>query len=212
MLMELFRKNAIVILIIFHLVGLVGISLIDVKLFAALTPLNLLLSLFLVWINHRSKTNQTGLLLLFVSCFVLGYLVEVLGTKTGFPFGNYHYGPALGPQLVGVPLIIGVNWFLMVMGSGFVMKKLTGSFWLRIVGGAALMTGVDLAIEPLAPILDFWYWQDGFAPIMNYLGWFGVSVIMLWLFEKWVGEDENRVAAPSFYIMLSFFISLNLLL
>ena len=212
MLMNLFRKNAIAILIIFHLVGLVGISQIDVKLFAALTPFNLLLSLFLVWINHHSKINQTGLLLLLVSCFVLGYFVEVLGTKTGFPFGNYHYGPGLGPQLLGVPLIIGVNWFLMVLGSGFVMKKLSGSFWLRIIGGAVLMTAADLAIEPLAPILDFWYWQDGMAPVMNYLGWFGVSVIMLWLFEKWVGEDENRVASPSFYIMLSFFISLNLLL
>lgn len=206
------RKYAVAILIIFHLVGLLGITLIDRSLFATLSPLNLLLSLLLIWLSHRPAKYSNGILILFISCLILGYLVELLGTQTGFPFGNYQYGSSLGVQLFEVPVIIGVNWFLLVMGSGYIMKGLVNSRWLRITGGAVLMTLADIAIEPMAPVLDFWYWEEGFAPLMNYAGWFVVSMIMLGMFEVWISRDENRVAVPSFFIVVTFFISLNLLL
>ena len=206
------KRNALWILILFHVVGLVGIGFMEVKTFAALTPLNLLLTTMLVWISHQPKRSYSGLIILAAASMVLGYLVELLGTQTGFPFGSYTYGPSLGVQLGGVPLIIGVNWFLMLMGSGFLIRKLVKPVWARVVGGALLMTLVDLFIEPVAPLLDFWYWKDGFAPFVNYLGWFGVSVLMHIMMYSLVGRDENKLAPAALLIMLTFFISLNLLL
>lgn len=209
---DFLQRNSLGILILFHTVGLLGIVLVDLELFAALSPMNLLLTAYLVWINHRPENSWRGLQYLAGGSIILGYLAELLGTKTGFPFGNYVYGPSLGPQLAEVPVIIGVNWFLMLMGTGFVMKMFTRKAWLRVLGGAVLMTLIDVSIEPVAPLLDFWYWEDGYAPLLNYLGWFGVSLLMHIMLIVWVGKDENKLAPLSVLVMLAFFISLNLLL
>lgn len=201
---------SLLVLLIFHAVGLIGMVFYDQEYFSALTPLNLLLTLAIVFWNHRPATSWQGVVILFFASFLMGYLVELLGTQTGFPFGNYIYGKALGISVLNVPLIIGVNWFLMLIGSAFSMRLLTGSVFLRIVGGAALMTLVDLFIEPLAPVLDFWYWQEGSAPVVNYLGWFAVSILMQLMLNLTIRNDNNRIAVWSFVIMLSFFIALNL--
>lgn len=209
---DFLRKYSLGILILFHSVGLVGIGLLSLEIFAALSPLNLLLTAYLVWINHEPSDSGRGLIYVAVGSVILGYLAELLGTQTGFPFGDYSYGPSLGWQLAEVPVIIGINWFLMLMGTGFIMKRFTATAWLRVVGGALLMTLIDLAIEPVAPALDFWYWAQGQAPVMNYLGWFAVSLIMHLMLISWVGRDENKLAPAAVIIMLAFFISLNLLL
>lgn len=211
-LIDFLQRNSLGILILFHAIGLLGIWLIDVEFFAALSPMNLLLTAFLVWINHQTRDYPQGLIYVAIGSVILGYLAELLGTQTGFPFGNYAYGPALGLQLADVPVIIGVNWFLMLMGTGFIVKMFIRKPWLRVVGGALLMTLIDLTIEPVAPALDFWYWDNGSAPLINYLGWFGVSVIMHLMLVSWVGKDENKLAPASVLVMLAFFISLNLLL
>lgn len=204
------HRYGIAILLIFHAVGLVGMTLIDRESFARLTPLNLLLSLSILWLAHPRPTLK--LLYVFVGSYLLGYLAELLGTQTGFPFGDYHYGQALGPLLWEVPVIIGVNWFLMLMGSGYLARQIFRKPWLQVMGGALLMTLADLSIEPVAPLLDFWYWQEGSAPLVNYLGWFVVSVIMQLMFQKWLIGQDNPLARPYFLIVVSFFIGLNLLL
>src|SRR5205823_1545090 len=39
-----------------------------------------------------------------------GFAVEALGVTTGFPFGRYSYGPALGPRPAGVSWVIPLAW------------------------------------------------------------------------------------------------------
>ena len=50
--------------------------------------------------------------------------VELVGTKTGMLFGDYSYGKVLGPALQGVPLIIGINWFIMMYCCGTTIHAL----------------------------------------------------------------------------------------
>lgn len=183
---------------------------VNVQTFANLTPLNLLLSVFLMLVCHEGEQKPLSILLSFV--FVLGYLVELLGVHTGFPFGSYIYGSALGPRLFDIPLIIGLNWFLLVIGSGFLVTKFVLAKWLRVLLAAVLMVLVDIAIEAVAPNLNYWYWKDDVVPLMNYGGWFGVSLIMQVVFQNTVAGHTNKLAIPYLAVVAVFFILLNLAL
>ena len=45
----------------------------------------------------------------------LGYslAIEVVGVKTHWPFGTYHYSHTLGVQLFGVPLLVPFAWMML---------------------------------------------------------------------------------------------------
>ena len=42
-------------------------------------------------------------------------LTEAIGVNTGLLFGTYEYGANLGFKIFGVPLIIGVNWTVLII-------------------------------------------------------------------------------------------------
>ena len=167
---------SIVILFIFHVVGVVGLFSDYQDLFLLLTPLNLLLSLGLfVWANNDFSIQfykVTAIL------FALGFLVEVIGVSTGVLFGEYTYGATLGYKLFETPLMIGVNWILLSLASFGI-----SSFFLKkqlpiILLSSLLMVLMDVLIEPIAISLDFWTWALGDIPLQNYVMWFFVSLIM----------------------------------
>lgn len=167
---------SIVILFIFHLVGVVGLSSDYQDSFLRLTPLNLLLSLGLFfWANNDFSVQfykVTAIL------FALGFLVEVIGVSTGVLFGEYTYGATLGFKLFETPLMIGVNWILLSLASFGI-----SSFFLKkqlpiILLSSLLMVLMDVLIEPIAISLDFWTWALGDIPLQNYVMWFFVSFIM----------------------------------
>jgi uncharacterized membrane protein len=45
-------------------------------------------------------------LLFFALTFVISYIVEETGVRTGLVFGRYHYSDMLGPKLSNVPVLI----------------------------------------------------------------------------------------------------------
>lgn len=167
---------SIVILFIFHMVGVVGISSDYKDLFLGLTPLNLLLSLGLfIWANNDFSIQFYKVMAIL---FALGFLVEVIGVSTGVLFGEYTYGATLGYKLFETPLMIGVNWLLLSLASFGV-----SSFFLKkqlpiILLSTLLMVLMDVLIEPIAISLDFWTWALGDIPLQNYVMWFFVSLIM----------------------------------
>ena len=57
----------------------------------------------------------------------LAWLVEFIGSHTGFPFGRYSYTPVLQPQLGGVPLLIPLAWLMMLPPAWGVAALVTGS-------------------------------------------------------------------------------------
>jgi len=167
---------SIILLFIFHLVGVVGLSLSFRELFLALTPFNLLLSLGLyIWANDDFSADFFKLCAVL---FAIGYIVEVIGVNTGILFGEYTYGEALGFKVLNTPLIIGVNWILLSFSifsvSNFFLKKK----WPTILLASVLMVLMDVLIEPVAISLDFWSWEAVDIPLQNYVMWFIVSLIM----------------------------------
>jgi putative membrane protein len=108
--------------------------------------------------------------------------MEALGAKSGFPFGSYHYTDRLQPQLAGVPLLIPLAWFMMLVPSWAVAKLIAGKSLSRpygpalfvLVSGAAI-TAWDLFLDPLMVEWDFWRWDVGGGyfgiPWSNTAGW-----------------------------------------
>jgi len=147
-------------------------------------------------------------------CLVYGFVVEWIGVNTGWPFGAYRYGDALGPKSGGVPWSIGLNWFVVSLSARQWIPFRAGRVWQLfawVLGSSALMVFLDMWIEPLAPELDYWYWDEGRAPVRNYLGWFGASVILQLVLLKVWPPRPNQSARMVFPIQLVFFVLLNAL-
>lgn len=119
---------------------------------------------------------------------------ELLGTSTGFPFGDYSYLSGLGYKIAGlVPFTIPLSWFYMGFSS-YLIARVGLSVeqkpnWLRHIGaialGALLFTCWDFALEPAMSqtAMPFWFWQQPGAffgtPYQNYLGWFGTGALFM---------------------------------
>ncbi len=197
---------SIQLLVIMHVVGIIGLLSPLQEYFRLLTPFNLLVSAFLLWLNHHDRSHS--FLIFAGSVIVLGFLVEVIGVQTGVLFGSYSYGATLGPKLLGVPVIIGLNWLLIIYSIGVLTGSIAMPAWTRILLGATLAVFIDMLIEPVAIRYDFWSWDGGDVPYRNYLGWFVTSVIMLTLFRTFKVKVENKVALPYYFIQLFFFLIL----
>jgi len=191
------------VLIILHAVGLAGLHSPWSSFFLLLTPVNLVVS-FLIMLRGWQKITKR-LWLAFTAVFCIGWFVEYLGSAHGLIFGNYIYGEVLGPKLVGVPLVIGVNWLLVIFGAHALVSSFGLPSGLRILLGAACSVVLDLAIEPVAVRLGFWTWANDEIPLSNYMGWFGVSALLIWMIESLIGPTENRVARSLFLVLFAFF-------
>ena len=210
--MLLMKKNQgvflIAILIIFHMVGLIGIMLPDFKqLILSLSFLNLLLAFTVILLAE----NENKLLLIsFLSiAFIIGISVELIGVHTGMLFGDYSYGANLGPKLWGVPLVIGINWGVLSITTASITQKINLPVYFKIIVNAFLLVLFDFVMEPVAMKSDFWSWKNDEIPLFNYVCWFFVALI-LQLIYHWIRKPKsNKVFNALFVIQLLFFIILN---
>lgn len=214
--------------VLFHVTGLTGILFINKTTFASLTPLNLLLTVALLFWTQQKQTFS--FYLFFLLCFTIGFAVEILGIHTGMIFGEYKYGSALGLKVKEVPLLIGVNWFIVVYCCGVSMFMLqqkiksriqaedrrSFAWWSKasvIIDGAVLAVFFDWVIEPVAIALNFWHWLgDGDIPQLNYISWFTVSMLLLLVFEALRFSKQNIFAVHLLLIQTMFFLILRTLL
>lgn len=194
----------IAILIIFYMVGTIGLLLPSIKgIFLSLSFFNLILSFTVILLARKSQFLRFALFLLL--CFVVGMTVEWIGINTGLLFGNYSYGKNLGAKIYGVPWVIGLNWGLLVVSSASIVNNLKiGDFW-KATFAALLMTGLDFLIEPVAVESDFWKWQNETIPVFNYVCWFVISLVLQVFYFKFKLVESNKVFNILFIILIVFF-------
>jgi bisanhydrobacterioruberin hydratase len=219
------HKTALFIALLLHICGLIGILLTQYKdWFIKNTWINLLVMAALIVLTHRLKNKS--FLIFFIITFIAGFAVEVLGMNTGLIFGRYTYGDVLGIKLFNVPLIIGINWFIIIYCTGmfiqayenYMMKKLIEreiiinnrikliSF---IVDACFLALIFDWVMEPVAVKLGYWQWETAGIPLYNYISWLIVSAALLTLFRKLNGDNRSIFAVHLFIIQLLFFLVLR---
>lgn len=134
--------------------------------------------------------------------YVLTFTIEALGVHTGHIFGAYTYGPTLGFKLFAVPLVIGFNWVLVVLGIvSFFSRYIKSITLLSIASGAAAVV-YDLPLEITAMKLDYWQWHIDHVPVQNYIAWFIIVLITVLIMKLLKLTVKNRLL--EFYIAVQF--------
>lgn len=106
---------------------------------------------------------------------ILTFLVEVVGSTTGFPFGSYDYTTALTPQLLDVPIIVSFAW------AGITLVA-HGAYGARVMVMAGAITAWDAFLDPQMVDEGYWEWQPVSLayrgiPLVNYAGWLLTATI-----------------------------------
>lgn len=201
-------RRAVYIIAILHVVGMFGLNSSYKEFFLLLTPLNLLSSTILFLFTSKELNIRSYSIFLLVA--ILGFAVELVGVNTGFPFGVYEYGPVLGPKLINTPLMIGVNWVMLVISTMLIARLITQKTWAVATIGASLMTFLDFFIEPVAIKTGMWHWFGQTVPFQNYASWFIVAWALIYLAHKTLPQIVNPAAVGVYTIQLSFFLVMNL--
>lgn len=204
------EKIAVGVISVLYLVGIVGFIAKIHPDFLRLTPFNLLISLFIIFIFQ--PTWDWRIISFVIICPIVGFVVEMKGVETGLIFGNYRYGDTLGFKLRDTPLSIGVNWLLISYCSAvtisYFIKEKTNLF-IKALLASVLMIVLDMIIEPIAMKTDMWSWENDIVPLQNYIGWFVTALILQVLFFLLNKSVKNKVAIMLLLWQFLFFGILN---
>ena len=112
-----------------------------------------------------------------------GLLAEAVGIRTGVPFGTYRYTGTLGPDVLGVPIVIPLAWTMMAYPAAIVGRLATRTTAGAIVLAAGALTVWDLFLDPQMVAAGHWVWQQpgpalAGIPLMNYAGWFLTALVI----------------------------------
>ncbi|MFB6136847.1 MAG: bisanhydrobacterioruberin hydratase [Halobacteriaceae archaeon] len=106
------------------------------------------------------------------------YGVEAVAVHTGWPYGHFTYGVALGPTVGGVPVALALLFVPLVLDAALLVAVLAPrrlGRWRRVPFVVAVVLAVDLVLDPGAVALGFWTYDGGGAyygvPASNYAGW-----------------------------------------
>ncbi len=129
-----------------------------------------------------------------------GWLIEVLGTATQFPFGDYDYTDALGPSLLGVPILIPMAWAMIAYPMLLAVQRLSSTgLGVALIGGWFLMTW-DFFLDPQMVGEGYWTWNsigwelpgiDG-IPLQNFLGWWLGGIVLMFALDRLPRKSASR--------------------
>jgi putative membrane protein len=222
---NLVNNFALFIALLFHTAGIIGILFTPYKnWFIQNTPVNLLVMAELLIITQRQKSFYFFLFMLIT--FFVGFCVEYSGANTGLIFGKYTYGNILGMKVLGVPLIIGLNWFVVMYCAGVATQFYENKMLKRInekgltinsnvqkvsfvIDASLLAVFFDWVMEPVAVKLGFWQWEGGNIPFYNYVCWLIISALLLALFQRLPFNKRNIFAVHLLIIQVLFFLVLR---
>lgn len=204
-----YSKYIFVIVPLMHLAGFLGAQIPNfAPLFRALTPFHLTTCLVLLLLFHQSWNFAAAAYC--VLAFLAGFVIEAIGVHTGLIFGTYQYGATLGYKVLEVPLLIGANWLILTYCAGILADRLVLPLVGKAACAAALVTVLDVLIEPVAMKSDFWSWKNNTVPLQNYVAWYLIAWVLLVVFYYLPFNKKNQLAPLLFISQFLFFAFHNL--
>ena len=138
-------------------------------------------------------------LLLILSLYA--YAIETIGLLTGYPYGVFVYGSAIGPKVLGfLPLLLPFAYVPLVIGVGALTRRRS------LLLATICLLAVDIVIDPGAVRLGYWAYAHGDfygVPLTNFLGWIFTGSIALFIVRQFYGRIPIA-AARSLMWQLSF--------
>lgn len=191
--------------VIFYSVGLLLFFLPFTRdFFVGITPYTLILVTVAVFYYHKGWNAKT--IAIFGAIFALSILVENIGVASGKLFGVYTYGSGLGVKIHHVPVLIGLNWVVLVYGSNGIVSKYVSNTYLKIIGASLLMVIYDGVLEFAAPLMDMWEFATPSPPIQNYVVWFLLAIFFHGAIEIAKIKTRNKPGESLFVIQVFFFL------
>jgi putative membrane protein len=199
-------------IIIYYAIGLIGLSIpYTARYFIYLTPLSILINMFLILyfnINWSARFIIAGL-----AIYILSITAEIIGVNTGVIFGSYTYESSiLGPRLLNTPIIIGINWFILIYCTYTLINKFKFSLVLKILMGGLIMLIFDILLEPVAGKMFMWNWLSSEIPLLNYAVWFILSCVFISIMYLGRINIQNVISTHLLFVQFIFFSGLNLFL
>ncbi|WP_231737318.1 carotenoid biosynthesis protein [Mycobacterium sp. IS-1742] len=142
-----------------------------------------------------------------------GLAAEAVGVSTGWPFGPYAYTGTLGPELLGVPVVVPLAWVMMAWPALVVARTLAVRPVAVVALGAVALTAWDVFLDPQMVSAGHWTWSATVPglplipdiPWTNYLGWLMVSTaIMAVLNRALPRESAPSAPAAALYLWVYF--------
>ena len=136
---------------------------------------------------------------------------ELIGTGTGWPFGNYAYTDFLGAKVLGrVPYTIPLSWFYMGLASYLLGAVLADRLRLgrpavwAVILGTWFLTVWDLVLDPAMAHeslrIQFWVWDESGAylgmPVRNFVGWSLTGLLFMAISRLLWGADIDPARTP----------------
>lgn len=172
-----------------------------------LTPFTLLLTGGVVFFS-TIKNSKNNFIIWAIVTYIITFSLEVIGVKSGIIFGSYWYGETLGTKFLNVPLIIGFNWIMVILGAILLAENIFKNKILITITASLLSTTFDFFLEPTAIKLGYWNWTDISVPLQNYFAWFIISLLFTILYFKMGVKVKTDLPIKFFLTQFIFFIIL----
>jgi uncharacterized membrane protein len=144
--------------------------------------------------------------------FLCTFFIEAVGVATGVIFGEYRYGATMRLQALNVPVVIALNWTILILATNFLASLFLRRPLLIAAAAGLLIAAYDYLIEPVAIRLDYWRWAEETVPVRNYLTWMLIGFCFSLPLQYLKIEYRHPLLAIYLFTQLVFFLALNLFL
>jgi putative membrane protein len=158
-----------------------------------------------------------------VASLAISLASELLGTRTGLPFGAYEYTDLLGPKVLGrVPVAIPLSWFAVGLASYLLALRAAqrlaprAGAWLAVGIGAWLLLVWDLVLDPAMaheslPV-KFWVWHRSGPyfgmPLQNFVGWGLTGAVFMAASRAAWGDQPDPARVPAAFPLAMYALNL----
>lgn len=177
-----------------------------------IVALEILSALAFALVHGTQHYRLRGILVFAALCLVIGNAIENIGVLTGFPYGHYEFFSLMGPQLLHVPVLLGlayigmayVSWTLARLILRATQTTLSGPQLIGIpLAAAVIMTAWDFAQDPVwSTLLNAWHWQDGGrwfgVPLTNFAGWLLTVFLIYFAFALYLRHTAAAISPTPF--------------
>lgn len=137
-----------------------------------------------------------------------GLVAEAVGLATGLPFGPYVYTGTLGPEVLGVPVIVPLAWAMMAWPALVVGRALARRGAAVVAIGSFALAAWDVFLDPQMVAAGHWVWlapSPGLplvpgVPLTNYVGWLVVAALVVGGLARVLGPGPVSAPATGLYL------------